>query len=244
MFFFKNTKIYLDCFTLDPLLLKTAPVDHAVKHFPEWWKGLPNSYIDKGSFIPNTTMKKCSGIIDYYKKSIVIPMWSDLLIDIDANSGFRWQFADGKTGAVSHNDNQYKGFASDRHAHFKITSPWYFKSSKSIGWLYSNAVYNLQDPRDFHMLPGVIDHSKQTSTNIQLLIDLRQTKVVNVSVGQPIAHITPLTEKEVVIRRHLVSESEIRKLNMEQKPISFIGNYSKVNELKNKFKNCPFKDHT
>jgi hypothetical protein len=244
MFFFKKPKVNLDCFTSDPLILKTAPVDFATKHFPDWWKALPNSYMDEGSFIPNTTMKKCAGMIDYYSSSIVIPLWSELIIDIDNQKGYRWQFADGRTNAVSHDQKQHTGFASDGYAHFKILSPWYFQTNTSMGWLYSNAVYNLKDPTDFYMLPGVIDHSKQTSTNMQLLLDLHRSRVVTIDVGQPIAHITPLTEKEVVIHRHLVSESEIRKFNLEQKPISFIGNYSKRNQLKKKFSSCPFKNHT
>ena len=60
--------IVLDCFTAEEYILKTAPIDFAVKHTPEWWKNLPISYVD--NFVDRGTTKKCNGIIDYYKHDL------------------------------------------------------------------------------------------------------------------------------------------------------------------------------
>ena len=239
-FFFKKPKVILDCFTFDECIAKATPVDFSLKHFPEWWKKLPKSIMPEQGFYDLPTMKTCSGLVDYYKNSITLPMWSDLAICVK-NKQYTWQFADRETEGEVHNINQRSGFLPvDRFGHLKISSPWIFKTKENINWIWSHAVYNFECPDDFIVLPGSVNYSKINSTHINLAIPLETNKLINIEIGQPMIHISPMTEKNIEIKRHVVSKEEFNRLDIYKNKKTFVNSFLKNQNLEKKFNKCPY----
>ncbi len=76
------------------------------------------------------------------------------------------------------------------------------------------------------------------------MLDLKTPKTISIPVGQPLAHFLPMSDKKVTIHRHLVSTEEYARKSDNMRPIAFFGKYKKQMQLKQRFSNCPFKDHT
>lgn len=240
MFIFKKSKIVLDCFTFDESIIKTMPIDFANKHFPEWWKKLPKSYKPNNQFFESATMKTCAGMVDYYKNSICIPLWSELCIKIE-NGRYVWQFADKRTKAIVHEQEQRQGFMpSNQFGHMKIDSPWMFKTKESLNWVWSQPFYSFENPSALFVLPGVVNYSEVCITHINLGIPLDKNRTINLDFGQSMVHITPMTDKEIEIRRHLISEKEFNEMYFYESRKTFLNSYQTMKNFKNKYSKCPF----
>jgi len=244
LFKFPKKKIVLDCFTTEEYILETAPIVPAIKLIPEWWRELPNAYYAEGSYSPTSTMKHCVGMVDYYKKSIVIPLWSDLIVDIKTASEYQWRFSDRLSRATDHNmEQQATGFLSG-YAHLKLHSPWLFKTKEDISWVWSHPVYNYEHSNDVVSLPAVINFLAQPNTNINLLFNASTPKSILIPQGQPLAHLTPMSDRKVDIRRHLITQAEYTRLDRKNTNIVFLYKYAKILNRTKQFKDCPFHNHT
>jgi len=244
LFKFPQKKIVLECFTTRQSILETAPVTPAVKHFPNWWKALPNSYREKSKLFEPPTMKSCAGMVDYYRKSIVLPLWSDLAVDIQKDlKEYRWQFSDGKSVVSYHDiDAQAKGFMAS-YVHLKIMSPWIFKCKEDINWVWSHPAYNYQDSNYVASLPAIVSYKQQSETNINILISNEKTQKILIPQGQPMVFMTPMSDRKVEIIRHLVSKEEYEKMLAPIERISFRHKFYNIVKRKEQFKDCPFKNH-
>jgi hypothetical protein len=242
--FLKPSKIVLDCFTYSPAVITYSPIASAITHIPEWWKKLPKGYEVPNGMHQFVTMKHCSGVIQYYAKSIALPMWSELVIKIDSDRGYRWQFADGVSEAMVHPAEQRGDFLPDsRYAHLKIKSPWAFKTKTDLNWVWSHPVYNFENPEQFIVVPGVIEFKHQAALNINIVFDKTVPRNIEIGFNQVMAHITPMTDKKVEVRRHLITEQEYAKITASGVPSTFINKYGENKKAKEKFSNCPFIDH-
>ena len=106
MHFFTQPKIHLDAFTDLRYVVENAPVVNGIEAIPHWWKSLPK---DTGQFFfPTPTMKTCIGMHDYYRKSICMPLWSDLCVSVGQNGTYNWQFSDSRSKAEIHAPQQYQ----------------------------------------------------------------------------------------------------------------------------------------
>lgn len=241
IFKFLQRPIVLDCFTADSNTFSRAPVDWAIKRPPKWWAKLPNSYIRKDSLVPHPcpTMKKCYGFIDYYSNALAVPLWSDVLIHIERNTAF-WKFSDGLSEAVGHDRNQFSGFLDDNYVHVKFLSPWIFKCSADINWLLTEPTYDLTALDDYRVLPGVVNLYRQRACNIQLMVGTTVDRDFIIPFKRPLALLTPVTERKVVIKRHLITKDEFHSMHLQtSKVVTFSGMY-KANQL-DKTDACPFK---
>jgi len=239
IFQFPKKKIVLDCFTADEVAIRTAPIDFAIKHMPEWWQDLPATYT-RDSF-PFGTMKNCAGMVDFYRYSIAIPMWSDLVISIGKNQ-FSWKFSDYMSSADLHNTAQEAtGFLPPNYNHLKLISPWHLSCKQSINWLWNTPLYNLNKNPDILIPPGIVNYSKQNITNVNILFNTEKERVIKLAQGSPIAMITPMTDRKIEIVRHLVSRQELERKSRIL--ITFNRPYDRRNELVKKFKDCPFHNH-
>ena len=221
MFFFKRKKITLDCFTDRPDVCKYTPIEFANKHYPEWWKKLPKTYNTQNPNLNNTlgeqpTMKGCPGLIDNFQYGVVLPLWSDIAIHI-THRECNWQFSDHITPAQSHDPNQWVGFLPLERGqfHIKLESPWFFKTKDDIHWTFSQPTWNMSTISDYTVLPGVVSYKYQITTNINMIIHPKQDHRFIIEAGQPIAHITPLSEREVIIKNHLIDTAEFNKMRFE-----------------------------
>jgi hypothetical protein len=239
IFKFSQKKIVLDCFTANPDVIEFAPVNFAIKHIPEWWKDLPGSFINNDGFTSSGTMKYCAGMVDYYKKSITIPMWSEFAVKIYENKNFSWQFADCKSSALSHNlEQQAKNFLNG-FGHLKIISPWTFKTKDNLNWIWSHPVYNYDTSSDITYLPGITNFKYQCSTNLNVMISLDKEKTIVIPHGQPMVFMTPMTDKKIEIVRHLVSDKEFIAMQ-NRNGIVFVNRLKTIIEKKEQFSNCPY----
>lgn len=255
MFFWKKNKsIVLDCFTSDPFVYEYAKIAPSTQYYPEWWKNIkPEIEVGKseisGQPIMRPTIKGCRGLTSLYKHSFVIPMWDFVTIET-FNTKFEWTSTHNKHSIERHPSIQYDGWVNNsKYSHFKLVSPWWCKTDSEINFMYVDPVWSRSGLTDYNVLPGVMDFKYQNSTNVNIMVEHKDTlKTVKFSVGDPLVHIVPLTDKEVHLRCHLVGERDLdgvipdTRLNdngLSYKQYAFkkkfIDNYNERNKKK-----CPF----
>lgn len=241
-FLFKKSELHLDVFTSRSGVFELYPVEYGNNFFPEWWKKLSKEYYHEGSIYPSSTMKRCDGFIQYYKNSITIPLWSDLMLKINRNDSVDWQFSDMVTNASSHPKVQMEGFMDDKEfAHVKIESPWIFKSKDEISWVWTQPIWNFKNSFDVLIPPASVNYKYNNSTNINMLIDQTEDKKILLPAGLPMVNLFPMTEKKVVIHSHLVSNEEYSKIHDATYASTFINKYKNAKKiLQEKESKCPF----
>lgn len=237
IFKFPQRKIVLDCFTFLSHAVELAPIHYAIKHMPDWWKKLPTSTNPPKPEMKN--MRSCVGMVDYYKKSVAIPLWSDLKIEVNDHKDFRWQFSDGNSGAESHVKDQMRGFL-EGYGHLKLNTPWVFQSEKNVHWVWSHPTYNYSYGTDLVCLPGITEFFYQNNTNVNLLVKLEQPKNLYIPHGQPLAVLTPMSNRKVEIVRHLIGYEEFAKIRNRGAQITFLDKYKNVMKRKEQFADCPY----
>lgn len=233
MHFFRRSKLHLDVFTKRRDVIEYAPVVNAIECIPDWWKALPK---ERKAPYPIPTMKTCVGVHDYYNRSIAMPLWSDLYVRIE-NRNYTWQFSDKITEAVIHPAHQYEGFVNADYGHLKIESPWIFNTKDDVNWVMTAPVYNRSCFDDFIMAEGVLNFSKQKATNIQLFLPVRTDRELTIPF-KTMFMFTPMTDKKVVVHRHLVSEEEFNSRQSTFVVSTFINKY----KAHQKIAKCPYKD--
>lgn len=241
MFFFKKPEIVVDVFTADAGLIQTMPITQSSKYMPEWWKTLPPQIVKQPDYFPSGTMKKCRGFLDYYANSITIPLWSDLAIRTTENNQYAWQFSDRVSEATIHDAFQRGSYLpSDKYGHIKLASPWSIKTKEKINWVWSQPTWNFDIPDALVIPPAVLNFYDQHSCNVNMFFRTDALQDLFLPFGQPLAHLTPMTEKKIVLRRHLVTKEEIQRINAVQNLFTFTNKYNAVVKNQERFAGCPF----
>jgi hypothetical protein len=244
MFFFRKPKLVVDAFTSETYqhAFDYAPVDYAIKFYPDWWKKLPtmNKPIfanNRGDIVNKTNMKYCEGLTNEYRNSIIIPLWTDFMFKLDRDGSWVYNFSDGKTNGDCHEFSQRIGF-KEKYLHFKIGSPWAFKSDKNVYFQTTMPYYNYDKELDYENIPGTVDFHHQHTTNINLFIKKPSEFLINFNT--PMFHIKPLSERTLVLRKHIVSIEEFKSKFI---PTPFVYQkrllMTKIIKENNK-KKCPF----
>jgi hypothetical protein len=194
-------KKVVDCFTSNPMAFKHASIDSANKFLPDWWRQLPKPKDD--GFAPGSNMKLCRGFIDHYKNSFIIPMWSDLDIEVGPKGSGEWryQFADEASELITHEPEQWGGLRNPSDIfHAKIMSPWHLRSKDSTMFMQTAPTYNIPvQLRGMEIMPGTIEFKQQSATHVIAMFD-RPT--------------------------HLISREELSRI--ETTRVSFVNSYGKV----------------
>jgi hypothetical protein len=176
---------------------------------------------------------------DYYKNSVAIPLWSELCVTVYDQANFAWQFSDKTSAASLHVERQYKGFSvAKTHKQIKLFSPWRFKTKEDLNWLFTNPIYNRQELQNYLFCQGFLNFKHQTATHMQLFLDVSTPRTYIIPFGS-VFLLTPLTDKKVVIHRHLVSKEYFESIGEGGMPISFISKYKKQQRTTK----CPYKDN-
>lgn len=241
IFLFKKKKLHLDIFTYRPEVMEFYPVDYATKFYPEWWKKLPREFEPEQTFWPMSTMKRCTGFTEYYKNGIVIPMWSDMAIKTHPLE-FNWHFADRLTECDSHPYEQMYGYLDpSQYKHLKIVSPWLFKCKEEVNFVWTQPTWNFERVSDIIIPPAVVNYKYLSGTNINLFVDKREEKKFILHAGQPMVNLLPMTERTVVIHKHVVTKKEYDSLNLHSYQSTYVNKYKNNRDLsKAKEKQCPF----
>lgn len=184
-------------------------------------------------FFPTSTMKRCPGIVDLYRKGFIMPLWSDLALKTQSNpTDLKYQFADQESKIEFHDPRQRGNYMpSDQYVNFKIVSPWLAETKEDISWLLSPCIWNY-NPFDLHIVKGIINFKYVQFTQIQCFLPFIDRSFI-IEQGTPMLQILPLSEKNVEIKTHLLSESELKK-RKKSNLISFTNSYNKAKASKKK----------
>lgn len=212
--------VYLDCYTSDAMAYELARVTRASKYLPDWWKQIPlytTRPLDENlpdSRVEGGTMRTCMGFKDLYKSSFCVPMWSEFVISVapEGVPGFAWQYADQRSDAEVHPKDQRGSFLPcSKFQHIKLLSPWRLRCKEDVAFLMHDIVWDKPHGNAGVIIPpGVLEFMYQASLNINMFIEKAPgvTKNLNIPYGTPLAFLTPLTGRKVVLRHHLVSKEE------------------------------------
>lgn len=235
MHFLKRSEIHLDCFTPRRDVIEYAPVVNGIEKIPTWWKNLPKSYVEKGSFFPNATMKGCVGLTNYYNKSIAMPLWSELAVNVLDESNYRWQFSDELSTATTHDAAQFSGFNTSGYGHIKLNTPWFFETKHDIEWMFSCPIYNQDNHDEFIFPQGLLNFKRQPAVNVQMFLKLNPPRSFVIPFDT-VFLLTPLSDSKVVIHRHLLTEEQFKMKGQTSVRSTFTNKY----QLHNRIKKCPF----
>ena len=211
--FVKRKKIVLDCFVYKPFIYNYAKIDHGRKFLPNWWKMTKPEDCPKG-----LNIKYCRGLIDFYQKGIVIPSWFSLDVTISALPKREYTYDCSDTTGFkleNHNRNQFLGFAKEHGFSFKIGPGWKLKTRKKIYFTWTQPTWDMRNTM-FNMstLPAVINFYNQHHTAINFFMEYRETEQkLEIKPLQPLVILHPLTEDEIQIRHHLISQTEFESID-------------------------------
>ena len=242
-FNFFSKPVVLHCYTNRADVFNYSPIAKASKFIPDWWKKIPKSNPVENAVHPAPTMKHCAGFTDLYRKGFIIPMWSELAIEIGeiGSDAYRYQYADEASVAIAHSERQRgTAYPTERYQQLKLESPWFLSCDEDIEFLLTEPTWNIDNPEIVKILPGVLNYKYQASTNMNT-IWLRQNEPVIYTIdhNQPIAHLIPLTQRKVELKLHLVDNTEYTNLVRKNKLAVFIGKYAAIKKV-SKERGCPF----
>jgi hypothetical protein len=248
-FFIRKSTIVIDVYTFIEEVHDLYAPENSSRFVPQWWKELETTYSSRVDFplIKSTTMKRCVGIIETIKNGFILPLWSDVAINLTKDADqryYRYHFANQRSVIEHHSSIQYGKFIDTNEIqHLKLVSPWKFKEKTGTMFNLSQPTWHLgTHVKDFCIIPGVTDFKYQNSTNIQMLgyyPETDGTRHILIEAGTPMYHATPLSDKRVVIKKHLISESEWQL--MGNAAIKFNNSYkARKDRMDNVESKCPF----
>lgn len=223
-FFFKKKKIVLDCFTDKQYVYDYARIDHGNNFLPEWWKKTPkfikNDIVGTSSSFNSLTIKHCSGLMELYKKSIIIPSWFTLEILISSIKEKKVEHFvscnDFKT--ENHGNIQFNNFANNDGGNFKIANPWVLSCSKKIWFSWTQPTWSMRNNMfNMAILPAVLNFYEQHNASINFFYRFTEKRqLVTFEPLQPLVMIHPLTECEIELKHHIVDSQSL---------LSIVGGY-------------------
>lgn len=236
IFIFKRKKVVLDCFTYDKNLYDYYQIDKASNFYPNWFKNLEKDYQD--NLVRPSTIKRCVGILDTYKTGFIFPMWSDLIIKIQDGS-YQWLFAHNKSIADVSDHRQWNSYINPQeYGHLKINSIWRIKSKQDIKFYFTHPYWNHNPINSYSIVSGMLNFKYQFNTSINMFIDLKENRTIEIKQGTPLIHLMPLTEKEIVLKHHIISYEEYHNDSLN---FTFNNAYQKQKKMMDdKEKKCPF----
>lgn len=244
MFLFKKRKLVLDLFTCRQMIFDAAKPKLAPHYYPEWWKELKTEIPSNDELFPIATMRRCMGFVDHYKHGFIIPMWSDFRIELGpiGDTYFRAQCSDNTSGLNEHPEALRGAYLPATHyQHLKLHTPWAAKCKEDVYWKWEQPTWSYRNPNKSIVLPGTIEYKYQYSMNANLMFAREAGKtMIEIPFQQPLVHVTPLTERELELRHHMVSREEYDTL-MQGEKLSNINRYRSYRRVReSEERKCPF----
>ena len=176
------------------------------KHFiPEWFKKAPSFLPEDNELIDMPTIKRCPGLIDFFKIGYVLPAWCDFHLEIGEDRAKT--NTPGNAFPVNwHSPTQFQNFLPE-HAKdqikliFKPRNPWRVKTPKGISMLQLPMSYHYNP--DFYALTGIRDTYIYHDFNPQLIFS--KSGKFFIKRGTPLAMYIPIITKQfdVIIRERI-----------------------------------------
>ena len=249
-FNFLSKDIVLHCYTAQPTVFNYTPIRRAAAFLPDWWKALPTSLPHETGMGSDGTMKLCPGFTQLFAKGFVLPLWSEVSIDIEKKIDpdvenhkyqFRYQFSDEISSFGLHEAEQSGGvYPISEYQHLKFMSPWLFSCTEDISFLQIQSSWNFKNPEKMFIPPGVLNFKYQRATHVNALWPRGiEDTIHDLDFGQPLTHYIPLTERKVELQLHLISSEEFSNMNKMMLRTSFLNKYNKNKKIL-KERGCPF----
>jgi len=243
IFLIKKRKLVLDMFTYRQAVYETAKPKPAAHFYPDWWKELKLETPMRDELFPMATMRRCMGLVDHYKHGFIIPMWTDLRVELGAigNPAFRVQCSDGISQVASHPDTLRGTYLPKAdYQHIKLRNPWVAKSKEDVYWKWEQPTWSYKTPNLSVVLPGTVEYKYQNSLNVNLMFAKSSAKtVIDIPFQQPLVHVTPLTERDFELRYHVISQDEFSKFTQER--LSNLNSYRTYRRAReSEERKCPF----
>jgi hypothetical protein len=205
-FFFKKPKIVLDCFTYHPEAEILFPIQYAEERIPTFWKNLPTTVKHGGP--ERGTMRTCPGVSTLFRTGFIIQNWCDYWVSTE-NSLLKF-FPD--ESAESHNSKQWGDYLKSYH-HLKLNSPWKIREKTGVNFLFTNCFWHDDEFKPL-TVNGMVDYKYQHTTSVNLLIQKNMfPKEFTIPAGKELAHVVPLSEADIKIQMHTVSQAEYSTFN-------------------------------
>lgn len=218
----KTSVIHLDCFTYSQDILDLFPITEAKSFSPKWYKDLPPTVQYQGP--KRGTMKTCPGITDLFKKGFIIPSWRDYYAEM--RNGIP-SIVPEEEGEIHHPDQWGDGLKG--YGHIKLIAPWYIKEKTGVSFFFTNTYWN-SNITSYFIPNGVVDYKNQHSANVNMVVAKKIfPNNFNISAGEPLAHVIPLSEKKIKIHLHVVSRIEFN--DMQPYNFSFASQYYKRKKM-------------
>lgn len=241
MFWFKKSEIIVDCFTPHHDIYESYRPLPASHFIPEGWKNLPktismrampNSKIE----IPRGTLKLCKGFTNLFSSGFILQLWTDVILD--ANTEPMSQLAASDFIMFnSHPKFQMWEGLYDGYKHVKFSSPWNLVEKTGVRFTWNRCDWhNTENAHKMHMLSAVTDFKYQHHVNMNIFV--KDNETVNLSAGQPMVHLIPISEKKVKLKYHVISHQEFdSKFSHMTK---FSGKYKESVRIVDNKPKCPF----
>lgn len=230
MFLLKKKPIVLDLFTDHAGVFERSRPSRSVDFIPEWWKNLDRTYNKAGTPPhPGATMRSCMGFIELYKHGFIVPMWCDMVVDIDGNKGYGWKFSDDSFQAVVHDTEQAgKFFIDNKVRNLKLICPWLAMSKEDVVWHCSHPIWNQNFQYDWVAPSAAVNFKYQFELNINLmLLRITRTRSFIIPFTLPMIHYFPMSERPVKLVYHQISEKERNNILQRNTRVSFVNSYTK-----------------
>jgi hypothetical protein len=243
MFWFKPKEIVVDCFTFEPLCFEYAKPDFSYKFFPEWFEATPK--IINGN---TPTIKACRAFKRYYAVGgIVVPFPYNIDIDVsDENKKECNVHINGPKIFGAHPKEQVDSLFPKNYEALKLSVPWRLKTKEFVEFLWTDTIWNKERALDYSGMPGIVDFKNQFDIMYNFMVEYgTKPKKISFILGEPAFMLTPLTDKKIVLKHHLVSKEEYYKYDGFT-DIKGWGKYeAKKNIIRNKerrdsISKCPF----
>jgi len=244
LFSFFKKPVVLHCYTDKPDVYNFAPIKEAKHFIPEWWKKTPKSFKDGFANRDAPTIKNCSGFVDLYRKGVMLPMWSDCSISVGeiGSNAFRYEYSNGYSSAHEHPEAQ-RGvqYPQEQYLHLKFLAEWALTCEEDLDFLFTAPTWNNDTPENLTIFPGVLNFKYQSSVNINVLFK-RESNPVNylIPFGLPMVHLIPLTERKLIVKTHLISTAELKRIQSLTIQTTFLNSYRNHKKSIQASK-CPFK---
>lgn len=200
---FSKKEIVLDCYTYRSEVYNYFPIAKGSKHFPEFFKNT-KKIPPKSSY---GTLLHCPAFIDYFKLGFVLPLWSDLFLEVGqkGSGSYKWQYADERSQMDFHGENQ-TGIPEKEYQQFKLVTPWVLSCKEDVQFLFSAPSWHFESfPNTLSIVNAVVDFKRNAATNINMVVQrLEQPHSFVLRANTPLIHLIPMTDKKIVLKTHLV----------------------------------------
>lgn len=203
---FRRKPIVVKLYTYDSNHFEYFKLRKAVTEFPSWFKQLPTEFFNDG-FIktPVPTAKRCPALVEYFKKSMIIPSQFDLYLKANADSTSGWvtplqEQADMITTFSPSQLGEYNV------PHIKINTTWTVVEETGVEFMVMDAYYNNFN-QPWRIAPGILDFKYQHAVNINVSYNMQEEQIF-IPVNTPLAFMVPLTDQDITYEYYLVSREQ------------------------------------